>query len=252
MSTFLSRYLAGEYEAVWAELRALGPAVRDEPIASDANAVARETMRRAKENVERIVARLGQIGYRFEIAPLSTWIPNPDFHRPPSADLGGRIAELEATAGRLPLSLRAWYEIVGEVDLEGGHPDWDQRVYSDPLVVEGLAGWDYEYRDWQYDVEGEDVHEPFVLPIAPDFFHKANVSGGAPYGVALPCESADAILVDEWHETYFVDYLRIAFRWGGFPGWERLDLGRRPGEHLPASVRPAEHLAYLSDDLLPL
>jgi hypothetical protein len=25
----------------------------------------------------------------------------------------------------------------------------------------------------------------------------------------------------EWHKTTFVNYLRITFRWGGFPGWER-------------------------------
>ncbi len=209
-------------------------------------------MRRARVNVERIVARLGQIGYRFEIAPRSTWIENPDFYRPPSADMGRRIAELEATAGRLPLSLRAWYEVVGEVDLEGNHPDWDGRGYADPLVVEGLTGWASEYEEWQYQMEGSEVVEPFLLPIAPDFYHKANVSGGAPYSVTLPCEDADALLVDEWHETYFVDYLRIAFRWGGFPGWERLGLGQGRGERLPESARPIRHLDYLSSDLLPL
>src|ERR671922_95036 len=34
---------------------------------------------------------------------------------PPPADIRRQIAELEATAGRLPLSLRAWFEVVGEV-----------------------------------------------------------------------------------------------------------------------------------------
>jgi hypothetical protein len=138
MTALLSRYLAGEYEAVWAELRALGAAVRDEPVAADAYAVARETMRRAKWNVERVMVRLLHIGYRFEFASHDTWIPNPDFYTPPPADVERRIAEIEAVAGRLPLSLRAWYEVVGEIDLGGRHPEWDERAYPDPLIVGGL------------------------------------------------------------------------------------------------------------------
>jgi hypothetical protein len=39
--TFLERYLTGEYEQVWAELEALGEAVREEPLYSDALTVAR-------------------------------------------------------------------------------------------------------------------------------------------------------------------------------------------------------------------
>jgi hypothetical protein len=48
--SYLERYLTGEHEQVWAELVALGAAVRDEPLYSDALAVARETMRRAVEH----------------------------------------------------------------------------------------------------------------------------------------------------------------------------------------------------------
>ena len=41
------------------------------------------------------------------------------------------------------------------------------------------------------------------------------------YVIALPNAAADADLLGERHETSFVNYLRIAFRWGGFLGWER-------------------------------
>ncbi len=34
--TYLERYRASEYEAVWAELVALGPAIRGEPLFADA------------------------------------------------------------------------------------------------------------------------------------------------------------------------------------------------------------------------
>lgn len=50
MPQFLERYLNGEYEQVWAELLELGAQIRDEPLYSDALAVARETMNRARKN----------------------------------------------------------------------------------------------------------------------------------------------------------------------------------------------------------
>lgn len=39
--------------------------------------------------------------------------------------------------------------------------------------------------------------------------------------VVLPNGAADAPVEDEWHSTTFVNYLRIALRWSGFPGFER-------------------------------
>jgi hypothetical protein len=63
--TFLERRLAGEYEQVWAELQALGEAVREEPLYGDALAVARETMRRVRENLEMLIPRLVAVGYQF-------------------------------------------------------------------------------------------------------------------------------------------------------------------------------------------
>lgn len=47
MQSYLDRYLEGEYVEVWAELVGLGSAIQDEPIRSDAVAVANEMMKRA-------------------------------------------------------------------------------------------------------------------------------------------------------------------------------------------------------------
>jgi len=62
---WLERYIAGECEAVWAEMTAVGVAVREPPYAEPAWATARETMRRAKANLELIVERLDRLGYQF-------------------------------------------------------------------------------------------------------------------------------------------------------------------------------------------
>jgi hypothetical protein len=63
---FLERYKAGDRAAVWDELLALGEGVRDERYYADASAVATETMRRARHNVEMLVRRLEAKGYRFQ------------------------------------------------------------------------------------------------------------------------------------------------------------------------------------------
>ena len=47
-----TRYRNGEYEQVWDELTALGPAIREEPHYSQAREVAAETMRRVRRNCE--------------------------------------------------------------------------------------------------------------------------------------------------------------------------------------------------------
>jgi hypothetical protein len=65
MATFLERYRAGDRVAVWDELVALGEGVRHKRYCADAVAVAAETMRRARHNVELLIQRLDGMGYRF-------------------------------------------------------------------------------------------------------------------------------------------------------------------------------------------
>ena len=52
----LRRYQAGEHEAAWAEMMALGPRVREARYANEARPVATETMRRARQAARRRAA----------------------------------------------------------------------------------------------------------------------------------------------------------------------------------------------------
>src|ERR1700758_5621236 len=78
---WLERYRAGQREQVWHELRQLGSAVRDDPgLAREAELVCGEMARRARRNVEMIVGRLTDQGYRFhhnddEQTPAVPWVP---------------------------------------------------------------------------------------------------------------------------------------------------------------------------------
>ena len=249
MPTYLDRYRNGEYEPVWAELLALGEQVRSEPLYSDALAVARETMGRARANVERLVPRLLEVGYQFAYPQAQDGPLRYSVFDPPDAGMPEQIATLERVVGPIPLALRAWYEVGGSVSFIGAHPtlapapqDGAPAVYSDPLVVDPIEIVLAEFRDWFWLSSDHPSGKipPFHIPIAPDASRKANRSGGASYAIEVPNAAADALVLNEPHTTTFVSYLRLAFRWGGFPGFA------------DAAQRPTELLAYLTRDLLPL
>jgi len=208
---WLARYEAGQNREVWAEMVALGDRVRDPAHIGPATAVARETMRRARRNVERLVTAMDRTAYRLE--PLERTFAAPD-----DAVLD-QIAEFERTVGALPLSLCAWFEIVGEIDLTGEPPlGTDGPKLPDALVI-APARWALEYDPdrWQ--------RGRYPIDLAPDEYHKLNISGGGPYGIVAPAAAADVRFESEWQRTTFVDYLRRTFAAGGLPGWRRYPAG---------------------------
>jgi hypothetical protein len=62
----------------------------------------------------------------------------------------------------------------------------------------------------------------------------------------LPDNGVDGLLLWEPHQTTFVNYLRICFRFGGLPGWDARDGATRP------TVRRPPVLAELAAALLPI
>ena len=209
------RYQAGAHRDVWREVISLGEHLREAPHAADALAVAYETMRRVEANVRMLVERLTAMRYTFGM-PETRDLHAP--HTPPPSDMHKQIVRFEHKYGALPLSLRTFYEVVGEVNLIGSHPTLappTSPVAPDPLVVYALDEGAVE-SDGDEDEEGR----PSAITIAPDDLHKANVSGGAPYEMAIPDLRADGELVNERHRLFFVDYLRLCFRFGGFPGYD--------------------------------
>jgi hypothetical protein len=150
-------------------------------------------------------------------------------HVPPEPQVRKQLARLEKLAGGpLPLSLRVFYEVVGSVDWIGRHPsiapDKDS-ICPDPLVVFPLDDALEERELRMQDEEGDREDDQVVITIAPDDLHKADTSGGEPYEIAVPDPRADGELLNERHRLFFVDYLRLCFRFGGFPGYEGIDRG---------------------------
>jgi hypothetical protein len=239
----------GMREAAWNELASWGELEEGTARWDEAYAVARETMQRARQNVEIIVACLRAENYVFGPAPYSDLSPEPVW-QPPTPETKAQLARLQTEYGPLPLSLRAWYEIVGAVSLRGrfaeGPDDDGWLPMNDPLMMDPLDGilneldderrWIAEHpeRAAEDGLLRSDVPQ-WLLTIAPDIFHKAHISGGAPYQVRVPDRRADAPVLNlsvfvatppgaptpqqqMWLNEMFVSYLRRTLHWGGFPG----------------------------------
>ncbi|MDA8218193.1 MAG: hypothetical protein M0Z94_11310 [Dehalococcoidales bacterium] len=237
---------AGRFgDFVWTAVYERGELEEGTPLWEDAYAVAREAMLRARENVAKIIAFLERQGYFF-FGP----IPNDDGRPgepwlPPGPATSEQLQRLRALVGPLPLSLHAWWEIVGSVSLQGVFDDArgkgdDPRGWSlpmnDPLYVDPL-----EYALQQVEEQLADGADPsgpdgLLIDLAPDLYHKSHVSGGAPYAVRLPHGRIDTPLLNvrillpvpqEAQRPYtevgtsetFVEYLRRSFQWAGFPGF---------------------------------
>jgi hypothetical protein len=273
MSQYLERYLAGECKPVWDELLALGAAIRQEPLASEAWAVAQETMRRVRYNIELLIPRLQTLGYRFGEIPHEykedlEWEQKfvkayPIFQSPPP-DTARLLDELEQRVGALPLSIRAFYLEIGGVNFIGVDPWADGGISYDPLFMWPLAKLpeaEIEEEDLEPGEEGD-----IDLYFSPDGPTKYNTSGADGYFMTVPNASIDGVF-DVYEKTTFVEYLRISLRSGGLSGLEeteKIGSGMNVhaylrGEPAPTSAIIAQYvenvesaLAYLRQVLLPI
>lgn len=163
------------------------------------------------ESLRDLVSRLSERGFEFERA--EEVLPGPE------VDAEDAIVRIEKEAGPLPEALKLFWLRIGSVDLCGSHPEWEGAEYPDPLVVAPPSFAMEELDDFISDKEERlRCGCPYYVPIAPDDYHKANVSGGMCYNISVPAVGDDPPLNDEWHKTTFVNYLEIALTWGGFPG----------------------------------
>ena len=231
----LDWYKSGAHEDVWKELARAGPAVFEPPLAKEAEAVARETVRRARANVERLVERLGAAGWKFRF-PMTGPPTNYCVYAPPRRDVDAKIRELESLCGPLPLSLRMWWRTVGTVCFMR-QPVFEAPL-PDPLVIGPIEDVIRDAREWLDDERRRGDEPVYRAPLAPDEMHKDEISGGAPYELELPNRSADGRLLNEWHDTTFVGYLREAFRWGGLPGYARSPARRSYAADLARELLP--------------
>ena len=160
-----------------------------------------------------ICRNLERLGFQFD---------HPESVCPgPERDVERSIADIEREAGPIPRALKLFWTRIGSVDLSGHHPDWTGCEYPDQLMVAPTWPAIEQLESFLSDREArEAANFPYLIPIAPDLYHKADVSGGMWYNIEMPSHHDDPPLNDERHQTTFLNYLSIAIRYGGFPGLE--------------------------------
>lgn len=213
---------------------------------AQAEAVSRETMCRVRTNVTLLERSLRGLGYEFAVeAGGGTW--PYQVIQPVEPDAQVKIDRVEQRVGPIPLSVRDFLLEVGGVAFNGYLPGWDAR-YPDPLeVCASLDGLDAHLADMLEDPQRQaeiprEERGTAHLELSADYLHKANISGGRPYGILIPDARADAPWrFDDLHDgLYFVEYLRSVIADGGVPGWRRT-----PGE------QPAPAIAQIKLHLVP-
>lgn len=221
--SYFRRYREGEHRQVWQEL------VAKQLFTVEAEDVACLTMTRVAENFEILIERLGNCGFVFghlgcRHEPSDDWVGLEPIRTHPDGAVSDRIKKLRSRFQWIPLSLRAFWEQVGGVNLVGYHPDWKLTTQQlDPFFSSALTD---DYTDYLLD----GLH----LELSPDEFHKDDSSGGP--GYYLKSERVpDSILENEWQGLLFIEYLRSVFRWGGSPGLAR--FGPRDLSHLTADMQ---------------
>jgi hypothetical protein len=170
---------------------------------------------------------------------------------PPGKKEIAAVRKMEKAGIFLPLSLRAWIEEVGDVSLVGAHPRlcfWEDEsfagTYADPLMVTPrLFLWEMEA--WFEEHQAGEAQRPLDAVLGWDAKAKARLTVADEqldygYSVALPDAAADAALKGVPRKVTFIEYLRLAFACGGFPGWGQ------------SKAPPQQEIAFLTQGLLPI
>ena len=254
MGQYLERFLTGECQPVWDELLAQGAAIRQEPLESLAWAVAQETMRRVRHNIELLIPRLRALGYRFGEIP-----PN-EFTRRGNASSPKRTRSSSHRRPRRLVSWTSWNSGWGCCRCRSGPFIWKSAestlsglipgsggVAFDPLFMWTLANLP------EGAVEEQDLEpgEEGGILFSRDSTHKYHYSGSFGYYLTVPNARIDGVF-EVYEKTTFVEYLRMSLRSGGLLGLEEMEK-RGSGMKVAPYVEKVEHvLAYLRERLLPI
>ncbi len=214
----------------WAVMVGQAHRLPDPGFKTEAMTIARGLCAEIRAKVEILVSELIATGYVFAF---------PDcVHVTNVGDLSEWNEAADHLGIHLPVFLQAWIVEVGSVNLMGSHPAWPKSAYSgigtngndvwytDALVLEvGLEHLRGEFEDWRLNAKEYGATEvgPFHWGLAPDYIHKANISGGLPYAIDMATPAVDTLLLNSPDCTSLFNHVSNAIWWGGFPGFRYID-----------------------------
>jgi hypothetical protein len=227
-----SRYLAGECKQVWCELIRDSHNQFSEKNQEEINEILDFTMQRVKHNIQNLESKLRELGYIFtnnHFNPRN--FEQEPIYLPPQKGNQLLIQQLITSCKPyyLPATFLKFLEIVGTVNFIGYFKDWREKT-SFPLL-DALQVFPLElilkYPEYFYRWRKKGNFENFI-EFCSDKLLKENISGGMGLGIKLyTYPTIDAKVInydDDESDILFLDYLRLAFRWGGFPNLDWYEI----------------------------
>lgn len=236
------QYSLSRIHSDWANLVGRDALSQDAYFAKSTTEFAKKIMDRVKHSIDLIIQHLTKIGYRFSF-PNEVWIA-------PDHNVNQWLIELQNNGIYIPVSLQAFLMEIGTVNLMGSDTAWIKPAYifdempqtndvwyTDPLVVyASYQSIEMMFQDWKYR-QDDSTEKRFLVEFSPDYIHKANLSGGVPYSIQADVPAVDSIVLFERKCVSFMEYVRNAVRWCGFPGFEYIHSGHAVIEQLRKNLQ---------------
>ena len=228
--SFYDRYNDGETHGVYSDIERLGEEAFSPSYYPEVEKVLIETFQRVRFNLEIIYKELKNIDYVFWTDKTG----NDEALLKPFSNTDELLDILEQNIepfGKLPVSLKMFYQIVGSCNFAWNYQDDPNILWemADPIQIAPLTDCVSEVNDqyWLETMEEYIQDDDFgfaYLDLSADDLHKDNISGGAPYALQLnKGKSIDGKFLNEPNDTTFINYLRICFESCGFPGMSYAD-----------------------------
>jgi len=179
-----------------------------------------------------------------------TWVDAGDLEEhvmgweAPGPEVEPELRKVEDALGPLPLSFVALVRAIDTVNLAGSFPDWTPTSYAyafdddtadddigeittftDALNFNGITMINDSFQPSAVAAGGRTVAaRSYPLPVAANHLLGSNRAGDF-HSILLPDRVADPVLDGVFGRPgiRLVEYLRVAFAWGGFPGLEFAD-----------------------------
>jgi hypothetical protein len=212
------RYVTGDILGVYSLIDSIDIENLDSAGKAEIEKVLEETFARVSYNLNIIYHELKNSGYNFK-TEFSCDSENPLLG--PLDNVDKLLGELEVAVspfGYAPLSLKMFYKIVGSCDFTWDYGSNENIIWpgSDPIQICSLNDL-VSHVKGEYWAEEMDEYPEAFLELSADYLHKDNVSGGPAYSMALTSKPRiDSNLLNETHNTSFINYLRICFENCGF------------------------------------
>ena len=168
-----------------------------------------------KSASEELYWSLKRAGFGFE---------NPDQAFQPPSERTDEMLDCFASHGcPVPAAVAAFYRQIGGINFTGWSSAWADDEYPDALYVMPLKWVVQDFEEtYLHDAENRggmlSDYGGYYFPIAPDFYHKPNISGGAPYAFIAPNGDDEPKLLAMPWDLRFTEYLDFAIAREGFPG----------------------------------